>query len=105
MVTLISVPNTAADLFNTGKIMKHCVGSYVSGVIDGSQNIINLMSGSSIAYTIELRFSPKGGIDVCQFKGYRNSREMEGTPKGDKYREALCRLILDHPNFRSTVSP
>ena len=96
----ISVPKTAADLLNTGKLMKHCVGSYSSSVIEGRCNILNLLKDDRIAYTIELKINlSEKYFVVSQFKGYRNSRDMEGTEIGKKYREKLYELIRNHPTF------
>lgn len=96
----ISVPMTAADLLNTGTIMKHCVGAYADSVIQGSKNIINLIKGGDLVYTIELNLLSNQKFEIRQFKGYRNSCEMEGL-KGEKYRKAICDLIKSHPSFKN----
>ena len=87
----ISVPRTGSDLFMTGKILKHCIASYVENVVGKSCQIINLKYNQNLAYTIELLPS-SFGYQIGQFKGCQNSNIYEGL-EGEKYRRSLIQKL------------
>jgi len=87
----IEVPITGQDLMYTGKIMHHCVGSYVPSVAKGHTQIINLTRNGKIYFTLELK-KDNGRYEVTQFKGKYNSSTYEGA-LGDTYREELYKII------------
>ena len=90
----VSVPKQRSDLLLTGKIMHHCVGSYIVDVEKNISNIINLLKNDEIIFTVELIFS-SGSWHINQMKGKYNSSEFEG-PLGGPLRKALLSYINGH---------
>jgi len=88
---VISVPKTAKDLILTGRVLKHCVGSYIEEVIRKSTQIINLKLDGELKYTLEIRFIGTKA-KIVQFKGRYNSNEMEKL-EGEKYRQEILRIL------------
>jgi len=73
----IIAPKEASDLIAEGQSLGHCVGSYISRVIDGGAIIMFLRNTDDIEtplYTIEIR-NTDGIYKIHQIKG-RNNRQI-----------------------------
>ncbi len=62
---------TNHDLISEGRLMNHCVGTYVEQVNNGSCGIYRVYE-----HTLELRKNNKG-LYICQYMGYGNSPAPE----------------------------
>lgn len=79
----IVVPHSSMQIINEGKMLHHCVGSYVERHADGKLSIVFLRQKSDPTtpyYTIEV--SNEG--DIVQCRGYRNNNA--DNPKTDDIR-------------------
>jgi len=90
---IIQVPKTPRAIIETGRIMRHCLGSYVQSIVEGDLQVINLLQHGKPFYTLSFRANGAGFLTIREFKGLKNSNEME-MGEGEKYRQRIQFLLL-----------
>lgn len=75
---IIKCPETSAEVINEGQVLRHCVGGYISSILNGTCQIVFLRKAeepNTPYVTVEVR-----GGRVTQASGVSNSRpEMEAA--------------------------